>query len=878
VGGEVLTAPYGNGGNGGDGGAGIGLSDGASVVNQGTGTAIGGGGGVGGAAIAAMGGNGGNGGAGILGGDGVVIINQDTATVLGGAGNSGSEPANFRPVLNGRGGYGIFVGAGAHITNRDNGSITGGGGASQAGSDFVGGSGGAGIGTGDAVIIINQDAATITGGAGAAAGTNNGAGEGGAGVIASGLLDNSGTISGGAGGAGDNAPAGTGGVGVSGSALTILNGGAIAGGNGGAPFLGLNAAGGGAGIDGANLAIINTGTISGGDGGGGFPTSPDGGAGISGSDLTVVNAGTISGGVGGLAGTPSAAIDFTGGVNRLELRTGYIFNGAIVANGVLDTLALGGTNDDDTFDATQLLAGQRFQNFEQFEKLGSGTWTLEGDGSAFTGQTNVAAGTLLVGATSGSAALGGTLDVLSGGTLGGFGTVGTTTLRSGGVIAPGGSIGKLTVNGDFIGQGGIIEIETVLGDDSSSTDLLVVTGDTSGSADVRVTNRGGAGAATNEGIKIIDVGGVSGASFTLLGDYVLAGEQAVVIGAYGYTLHQNGISTPTDGDWYLRSQLIGSIDPTDPVYQPGAPIYETYGSVLQGLNGVSTLQQRVGGGAVDGNGIRTRIEGSHSLLEPSVSTTGSSYELNTYKLETGIEGKLFEGDAGRLVGGLTAHYGQASADISSPFGVGSISTQGYGLGGTLTWYGVNGFYVDGQAKANWYDSSLTSRTLGTALVDGNNGFGYTVSAETGQVIALNENWSLTPQAQLVYSSVDFDSFTDPFGTDVSLGSSESLKGRLGLAANYQNEWQDDAGKTSRTNLYGAVNLYHEFLDGTSTEVAGVNFASEDDRSWGGLGIGGSYSWNDDQYSLNGEVSVNTGLTNFASSYSLNATAGFKVRF
>jgi outer membrane autotransporter protein len=76
----------------------------------------------------------------------------------------------------------------------------------------------------------------------------------------------------------------------------------------------------------------------------------------------------------------------------------------------------------------------------------------------------------------------------------------------------------------------------------------VVTGDTSGSSNVKVINTGGTGAATVEGIKIVDIGGASNGTFSLLGDYVINGEQAVVAGAYGYTLHKNGVSTPSDGD------------------------------------------------------------------------------------------------------------------------------------------------------------------------------------------------------------------------------------------------------------------------------------------------------------------------------------------
>jgi fibronectin-binding autotransporter adhesin len=77
---------------------------------------------------------------------------------------------------------------------------------------------------------------------------------------------------------------------------------------------------------------------------------------------------------------------------------------------------------------------------------------------------------------------------------------------------------------------------------------LIVGGSTSGSSTLRVTNVGGAGAPTVEGIKVVDVAGASNGTFALLGGYVFHGQQAVVGGAYAYTLQQNGISTPGDGD------------------------------------------------------------------------------------------------------------------------------------------------------------------------------------------------------------------------------------------------------------------------------------------------------------------------------------------
>jgi len=50
-----------------------------------------------------------------------------------------------------------------------------------------------------------------------------------------------------------------------------------------------------------------------------------------------------------------------------------------------------------------------------------------------------------------------------------------------------------------------------------------------------------------------------------------------------------------------------------------------------------------------------------------------------------------------------------------------------GVGGTLTWYANNGFYLDGQAQVTWFDSDLSSSTAGLLLADGNDGVGYALS-------------------------------------------------------------------------------------------------------------------------------------------------------
>ncbi|MCB4916917.1 autotransporter outer membrane beta-barrel domain-containing protein, partial [Brucella intermedia] len=95
-----------------------------------------------------------------------------------------------------------------------------------------------------------------------------------------------------------------------------------------------------------------------------------------------------------------------------------------------------------------------------------------------------------------------------------------------------------------------------------------------------------------------------------------------------------------------------------------------------------------------------------------------------------------------MIAGITGQYGKARSNIDNRTGdgSGSIDTQGWGLGVTATWYGNSGFYVDAQAQANWYDSDLGVDAVNPTLANGNKGFGYALSLEAGQRIAIDQNW------------------------------------------------------------------------------------------------------------------------------------------
>ncbi|WP_425104885.1 autotransporter domain-containing protein [Ancylobacter sp.] len=255
----------------------------------------------------------------------------------------------------------------------------------------------------------------------AASGGGGGGGGYGAVVTSGGTQLNFGIITAGAGGSGGDSDGGSfsynnytrggdggdGGVGVYfvSPGVTFTNFGSITAGNGGGGGDGGGAnTGSGGGGDGAagvifagsgNNVLTNYGTITGGTGGdpgsvggccwwnNGTPGAPGaGGDGVVGSGLTVINGGTITAGRWGEGGAAANAITFTGGTNTLQIQTGSVINGNVVASGT-STLQLGGLGSA-TFDVSQIGGTAQYQGFNAFEKVGSSTWTLTGTAIAPT--------------------------------------------------------------------------------------------------------------------------------------------------------------------------------------------------------------------------------------------------------------------------------------------------------------------------------------------------------------------------------------------------------------------------------------------------------------------------------------------------------------
>ena len=141
---------------------------------------------------------------------------------------------------------------------------------------------------------------------------------------------------------------------------------------------------------------------------------------------------------------------------------GSVINGLVLGTGV-DTFQLGGTGKD-TFNLSLIGAGQQYDGFSTFNKVGSSNWTVTGTGAQ---DWNVLGGTLAV-----NGIINGLVTVNAGGTLGGTGTIDNVSVN-GGVLAPGNSIGTLNVAGSLTFSAASSYMVEISG---TSSDLTRVTG------------------------------------------------------------------------------------------------------------------------------------------------------------------------------------------------------------------------------------------------------------------------------------------------------------------------------------------------------------------------------------------------------------------
>ena len=543
------------------------------------------------------------------------------------------------------------------------------------------------------------------------------------------------------------------------------------------------------------------------------------------------------------------------------------------------------TDASTTFETRNTISGSGALN-----KLGTGELLLTGL-TNYAGPTLIAGGTLSAGsANSFSASSAFTVQAQSNMNLNGLNqTIASLSnaghVKMGSTSAPG---VQLHVAGNYTADNGMITMGTQLGGDSSPTDRLLIAGDSSGSSSLRIININGQGAPTTEGIKVVDVTGASNGTFRLIGDYDFEGQPAIVGGAYAYRLQKNSPSNPSDGDWYLNSRLLATDPTSPPIYQPGVPLYEAYSNFLLSIDSLGTYKQRSGSRSwlterdetsQPDQGIWLRTEGRKNRQHPNTSTTDSNYDSNIWRVQLGASLPVQQTDTSTTIAGLALQYSDGRADVNSVFGDGEIKTTGYGLLGTLSWTRNDGLYVDGQLQAMRYDSDLKSKAVSSTLEKGNKGSGFAASIETGKSIPLSKSLAITPQAQLTYSTVSFDKFTDQFGAEVKLDEGDSLVARVGTSLDYKLASNPNSKKNrSETNTYAIANISQELLNGSKTDISGTQASNRSDRTWISVGLGMNHGWAAGKYNLYGELQASSSLQDVGESYGAMGTVGVRVKW
>jgi outer membrane autotransporter protein len=134
---------------------------------------------------------------------------------------------------------------------------------------------------------------------------------------------------------------------------------------------------------------------------------------------------------------------------------------------------------------------------------------------------------------------------------------------------------------------------------------------------------------------------------------------------------------------------------------------------------------------------------------------------------------------------------------------GSVSMDGYTLGGYWTRKGASGWYVDSVVQVSRYDSIHASSSEGQEL--DTSGSGISLSLEAGYPFTLGDQWKLEPQGQVVYQHVSLSGGHDDYGL-VNYNGSDALSGRLGVRL--VRDWKLGSGypitSWARVNVWGVM--------------------------------------------------------------------------
>ncbi len=413
----------------------------------------------------------------------------------------------------------------------------------------------------------------------------------------------------------------------------------------------------------------------------------------------------------------------------------------------------------------------------------------------------------------------------------------------------------LTVKGNYVGNNGQLNIRTVLGDDKSATDRLIVEGNTSGSTTVYVKNAGVSGAATLNGIELITVNGDESPA-----DAFRQGDARIAAGAFEYQLKQQG------KNWYLTSyQSVNEEDnssegnsestetPT-PVLRPEA------GSYVANLAAANTLfVMRLNDRAGETRYIDpvTEQERSSRLWLRQIgghnAWRDSNGQLRTtshrYVSQLGADlltGGFTDSDSWRLgvMAGYARDYNSTHSSVSDYRSKGSV--RGYSAGLYATWFADDiskkGAYIDAWAQYSWFKNSVKGDEL---AYESYSAKGATVSLEAGYGFALNKSfgleaakytWIFQPQAQAIWMGVDHNAHTEANGSRIENDANNNIQTRLGFRSFIRTQEKNSGPHGDDFEPFVEMNWIHNSKD-FAVSMNGVKVEQDGARNLGEIKLG-----------------------------------------
>ena len=151
------------------------------------------------------------------------------------------------------------------------------------------------------------------------------------------------------------------------------------------------------------------------------------------------------------------------------------------------------------------------------------------------------------------------------------------------------------------------------------------------------------------------------------------------------------------------------------------------------------------------------------------------------------------------------------------------------------------------------------------------GIGWGASLEFGKRFPIGVNTAITTRSRVVYTDVDFDSFTDDDGVEVRQDDSASIV--IGPAVTIETLFPDNG-----IALYADVSVSRELLDESSIDASGFTFESGLEDTWGTIAIGLEADLaNGTSAFIQADISSPFGST-FGDSLGYGLTAGVRIDF